>query len=473
MVLDNGDYWVTEGFQDEIVEDIFTGVPEIMVVIPEGNAKTTLLGGVNLYTTDFKATANCLVAAASREQAEILFGQAAGLVYRSPGFDRRFRVFEGYRRIVAYRSRGKMQVKAADDRTGDGAIFDLATIDEPHRARDLSLWRTWRGKVDKRGGQILGISTAGVPGSDFEETRDAMHRTATESHTEGRHTRSASRDALIHDWRLRSSDDPNDMELVKLANPLSTITVDSLTRKRRSPSMTPAHWARFVCNVATQLSGPGISGEVWDGLEEEELTIPSGIPRVGFLDLGWKIDTTGMGVIAWESAERRLVTGCKKFAPSPGEPVDESDVVAGILDIQEAFGVEEFVYDPNAGGQQMVQMLEKGTHPLQVARGLPPLLFIEHSQSNAAMALAAVRMDEAIRNAWLVHDGDRDLRQAALNVVERQVGGERWVYDRPSDARGARRSRWPIDLFTGLLFGNSYLVGEHDKPKKEVLVAWA
>ncbi len=61
--------WVPEGFQDEIVADRSSGVPEIMVK-PE-NGKTSPLGGVNLYVADFKPMSNCLVAAASREQAGV------------------------------------------------------------------------------------------------------------------------------------------------------------------------------------------------------------------------------------------------------------------------------------------------------------------------------------------------------------------------------------------------------------------
>ena len=34
----------------------------------------------------------------------------------------------------------------------------------------MRLYRTWRGKLDKRGGQIVVISTAGEPGGEFEET---------------------------------------------------------------------------------------------------------------------------------------------------------------------------------------------------------------------------------------------------------------------------------------------------------------
>ena len=181
MVLDNGAYWSLEDFQAEIVADVFAGYPEVWIVIPEGNAKTTLMSGVAVYHTDFTPSANCLVAAASRDQAGILFSQAAGLIHRSPGFERRFRVFEGYRRIVSHRSQGRIQVMAADDRTGDGAIPSLGIVDEPHRLRKLDLYRTWRGKLDKRGGQL--------PVSPAASSRRSAHgctRTRTTSRSTGR-----------------------------------------------------------------------------------------------------------------------------------------------------------------------------------------------------------------------------------------------------------------------------------------------
>lgn len=401
MVLDNGEYWKTEGFQDEIVGDIFSGVPEIMVVIPEGNGKTSLLAGVNLYYADFTPTANCLVAAASREQAEILFGQAAGLVFRSPGFDKRFRVFDGYRKIVSYRSHGKVQVKAADERTGDGAIPDLATIDEPHRARDLSLWRTWRGKLDKRGGQILGISTAGEPGSEFEQAREAMHAAADTTTRNGRHTRSASPDALIHDWRLNANDDPDDMEIVKMANPLSTITVEKLARKHRSPTMTPSHWGRFVCNVPSDGESSWIQPEEWDAcLGEVDL---SGSNCFLGVDIGRKKDSCA--VVAAGMVGDKLHLRARIRVPTAATPVAVADARADILELSQELDVTQVVYDPHQF-QESAEMLEE--------RGL---IMEEMPQTDARMGPASETLYELIRSGRVVHDGDPLLRAHILAAV--------------------------------------------------------
>src|SRR5450631_4767062 len=54
LVLDNGENWVLEDFQADFVRDLFTGVAEAWLVIPEGNGKTTLIAAVALYHCQFR-----------------------------------------------------------------------------------------------------------------------------------------------------------------------------------------------------------------------------------------------------------------------------------------------------------------------------------------------------------------------------------------------------------------------------------
>lgn len=461
MVLEGGRRWEPEDWQLSPVEDLFAGYRAVWLVVPEGNGKTTLTGGVILYFGDHTPEPWIPVGASSGKQAGILFGQAAGFVARTPGLSKRFKVQEGTRRIMCLRTqtvkdRG-IQIFAADDNTGDGVIPTLAAADELHRMKNLSLYRTWEGKLDKRSdlpwghGQILGLSTAGEPGSEFEETRAAIVKAAVDTTKRGPYIRAATEDMVLHDWAVRDRRKAGDMKVVADANPLGSITAERLMRKRRAPTMTDEHWQRFVCNIATRISGQAILPEEWDELRDPDVGDVIGAPRLGWLDLGWKIDTTAMGVLVWESDQRRLVLGVNVLEP----PVEESDVVNGLVDLQEEFQPEAFVYDPRAGGAQMAQLLEKGEHPVQVARSASPMMFIEHSQDNAPQALAAVRLDEAIRAKWLVHDGDPVLRLHALNAAKKALGGEKWRYDRPSDAKGERRRKFPIDALTGLSMGHS------------------
>lgn len=464
FVLDNGDYWDLQDFQAEFVKDLFDpDVTEAWLVVPEGNAKTTLLSGVALYHGDHQTEAMVPIGASSREQAEIMYRQAVGFINRTPGLKKRFRTYDGYRRVYCHRTNGRIQVYAADDRTGDGIIPTLPLLEELHRHRDFRLYRIWRGKLDKRQGTLAAISTAGEPGSEFEDIRLKHRSTATDVERRAGHVRAAGGGMVLHDWAVQDPDDVEDMDAVKAANPLPSITPETLAKKRAAPTMSLSHWKRFVCNIATRIEGDGIQPEEWDALLEEGAEGSPGAWSIGFMDLGWKIDTTAIGVLVWESKERRVVSGVKVFEP----PVKEADIVPALVELQRKFKPVGWAYDPNAGGQQMVEMLDSGRHP--DAEGVD-FRFFEHSQDNAVMSLAAARLDEAIRGGWLVHDGDSTLRNHVLNAVRRPLGGEKYRYDRPPDAKGERRKKYPIDALTGLLFGNSVAVAEHDKPKEPIAI---
>lgn len=483
-ILDNGEPFDLLDFQEEIAEDIFAGFSEAWLIIPEGNGKTTFLALLALYFGDYTPDAMIPIAASSREQAEIMYRQGEGIIERSPELRPRFRAYDGYRRIKCHRTRGRIQVYAADDRTGDGVIpKGLALIDELHRHRDLRLYRTWVGKLDKCDAQLVAISTAGEPGGEFEQTRAQIKKDATDiqSRRGGCHTRAAGEGIVLHDFSVPSIKQAEDMEVVARANPLPKLTAEVMRRKRESPTMKHAHWLRFKCNIATLVGGSAITAADWDALAEPELAVSDTAWRTQFLDLGWKIDTTAGGVLAWESPERRVITGVGVLLP----PVDEADVVAGILRRQIDYGADRVVLDPNAGAEQMVQLLEKGSHPLQTddelrdEYGLPPLAetnvgaleFIAHSQDNAPMAQAAQRLDEAMRNGWLRHDGDRHLRAHVLNAVARSLGDARWKFDRPAEAKGERRKDYPIDALTGVLMGHNVAVDEADV-ESEPLIAF-
>jgi len=463
FVLDDGSNWEPQPFQLDFAEDVFSDATEVWLILPEGNGKTTLLSGVALYHGDYTQDAAVPIGASSREQAEILYRQAVGFINRTPGLKKRFRTYDGYRRVKCLRTEGRIQVYAADDRTGDGIIPTLPLLEELHRHRDFRLYRTWRGKLDKRGGTLAAISTAGEPGSEFEDIRLKHRSTAEKVEQTGAHARAVGGGMVLHDYAVTSLDDVEDMDAVKAANPLPSITPKSLAAKRKSPTMSLSHWKRFVCNIATRVEGDGITPEDWDALEEKDLVPNKDAWAIGFLDLGWKIDTTAMGVLLWESDSRRVIAGVKILEP----PVKEADIVPALVELQRKFQPVGWAYDPNAGGQQMVEMLDTGRHPDQHGA---EFTFLEHSQDNAPMSLAAARLDEAIRGGWLVHDGDPDLRKHVLSAVRRPLGGDKYRFDRPPDAKGERRKKYPIDALTGLLFGNSVAVAEHDKPKEPIAI---
>jgi phage terminase large subunit-like protein len=356
----------------------------------------------------------------------LLFDQADGFVRRSPGMAERFRVFPGYRRIDAHRTGGRVQVYAADERTGDGVLPDLALIDELHRHRDLRLYRTWRGKLSKRGGQLVAISTAGEPGSDFETVRGQVRVSAPEREVDGAHTRAAHPGRMVlHDWRVADGAH-EDLAAVKAANPFSGITLDTLEAKRDSPTMTVAHWRRFVCNQATREVGAAVGDAEWQAAGGHE-GIPEG-ERVWLgIDLGFKWDTTAL-VPLWVPDDEPAVLGDPEVIvpPRDGTSLAPSVIEQRLLDLHERTPIDTVVMDEWAS-QGLVEFIEAELGARVIA----------HPQSNVPMSRAFERFMEGLRSGDLRHTDHPDLTAHVLNAVAKPLPGGRHRFDRPASSRAA------------------------------------
>src|SRR5690349_12000382 len=98
LTLDSGKSMRLETFQRTILRPYFNGATETVVIVPKKNGKTTLLAALALYHLKKTPQAECLVAASSRDQAKILFNQAAKMV-RASGLENEFDIKSGYREI--------------------------------------------------------------------------------------------------------------------------------------------------------------------------------------------------------------------------------------------------------------------------------------------------------------------------------------------------------------------------------------
>ena len=269
IVLDTNEYWEFEPFQADVVdpilwavrraiEDRFNGGCEIWTIIPEGNAKTTLMAAVGLYCCDYAPLPWIPIGASSRDQANILAEQAYQMIRMSPGLLGRFRIYEGYRRVQPIRAdhpaignRG-LKVYAADVGTNDGVIpWPLAMCDEGHRWPSMDLYRLWKGKCRKRGASMVMISTSGEPATEFEDLRDSIRDKSRSQKWSGAHLRATSSNGkvIMNEWMVRDPEKISDMGAVKEANPLSTITEGTLEEDFASPSIDIGTWKRLKCNV--------------------------------------------------------------------------------------------------------------------------------------------------------------------------------------------------------------------------------
>jgi phage terminase large subunit-like protein len=313
-----------------------------------------------------------------------------------------------------------MQVFAADDRTGDGAIFTLAVLEEAHRHPSLRLYRTWHGKMDKRGGQILSISTAGEPGGEYETTKGEFIARATDLEREGRHTVARGPGFVLHRHALDLADDIHDLKLVKQANPFEGITLKSLKSKHDSPARLDAHWARFTCGVAVRLAGSAISAAEWDQLERG--VIPEGEPVWVGADFGWKWDTTAITPL-WLPTPERWVFGKPAVIvpPRDGTSTSSRAIKAAFEAIHRRNPIHTVVMDENAGGAQMAEWIRDELDAQVVAYG----------QTDKPQALAFDRFTEGVREGSIEHPHDETFTLHVLNAIARGCLGDRYKFDKP------------------------------------------
>jgi len=409
-----------------MAEDLFAGFAECWYVIPEGNTKTTTFAGLALYHAEFRPFAVVPVAAASREQAEILYRQAEGFVLRSEMLHRpthspiaaakgkrktdvpRFLCLEGYRRIN-HHAGGRIQVFAADDRTGDGIIPTLGLIDEPHRLPNLSLYRTWSGKLLKRDGQLGTISTSGDPGSDFEETRARIREQADDVTRTGSFSRYVGKRIVLHEWALAPGADPEDMVAVKAANPFSGITVETLTEKYHSPTMTMNHWLRFVCNRPTRdvecWLGPN-GDAIWQSLLMPYKLRP-GVPTYAGVDVALKHDTSAVVLIQKREDDGRFHAVSRIWTPTDDTPVDVTDVMHFLRQVRNDYALKAVSFDPRFFDVS-AKMLDD--------EGLP---MVEVPQSVERMTTIVGFAYTAIMGGQITHDDDEAFTRQVLNAVPR------------------------------------------------------
>jgi phage terminase large subunit-like protein len=460
LTLDTGQSWTLEPFQEAFVRDLFLGKPENWLVVPEGNAKTTLIAGLALYHIEHKQSAAVPVAASSRDQAEIMYRQAEGFVVRSEL--RGFKCQEGYRRIKFDAMHSRIQVFAADDRTGDGVIPTLCLIDELHRHRDLRLYRTWRGKLDKRKGQIVTISTAGEPGSEFEQTRERIRQDAAADLTRKGRTfvRAVSSGLVLHEWAVPEDGDVEDVKLVKQANPLKAVTVKELRDKLDSPTMTMTHWRRFVCNLPTRSDAAAITEAEW-ALAKTSERIPEGQPVWLGMDVAWKWDTTAIVPLWYRDEDFRLLGPATVLVPPrDGQSLDPQAIERALTEIHARNPIHTVVMDPSRA-EQLAEWIRTTFGSTVIARGQSaPLAVVDYE-----------KFMEGLRGGQLKHSGDEALTQHALNAIARvdRFGAARFDRSTPTRNVASEQDRRVIDALTAASMVHAQALVQ---PEQKVAEPW-
>src|SRR6185312_13802936 len=134
------------------------------IEVPKKNGKSALFSGLSLYLLagDKEAGAEIYSAAVDRDQASIVFNEAANMVEESPQLASRLQVIRSTKRIVFHRTRSFYKALSADVPAKEGLNAHAVLIDELHAQRTRDLWDTLRyAGASRRQPLHLSVTTAG------------------------------------------------------------------------------------------------------------------------------------------------------------------------------------------------------------------------------------------------------------------------------------------------------------------------
>lgn len=411
LKLENGKPMRLEPFQRLMLKDHFDGVTEMVIIIPKKNGKTTLLGALALYHLQNWPDAECVIAASSRDQARILFKQAAGLLRRA-GLDETFDVKSGHGeiRLPGDRTGPRIRVLAADANTADGVIPTLALVDELHRHPSGDLYGVFRDGLGPREGRMITISTAGANlDSPLGLLRAQAHQFPSfVRDDEAKRNFASSEDFVLHEWCLNPDEDVDDMGLVVKTNPASWQTVKALKRRHDSPSTTPWQWRRFACGIWTEGEEPWIDPRMWDALKDLSLAITATEPVWLAVDLGVRHDSTG--IVLMQPQDDLYACEAIILRPPGGEGALPFEVVESELRALCAkYEVREVIYDPWSF-RRSAELLQQ--------EGLP---MVEFPQSPERLANASANLYRLIDGRLLRHNGDLEFRAHVVAGVTKET----------------------------------------------------
>lgn len=350
---------------------------------------------------------NIPIAAASFEQADLLFGTARVMVTEGP-----LKPFlEAYDTEIMVRSGpGRAFRVAAAAGTNDGGRPTLFAADELHE------WSGNKARVflvitnsiaKRRDGLVLMISTAGSQDSELLRAKYDKGK-AIEAGV-------VVDDSFLMDWAeadaaLNPHDGPEvRAEMARQANP-HVDQFGTLEFVERRWHETPEHeWRRYFGN---QWWVPPLDSWLpigaWTACEGA-VTISPDLPTWVGVDMALKHDSIAC-VVVQPQPDGRVFTQAKVWFPS-GSTVDVAAVENHLRDLHRNLTLREVAYDP-AYFERSAQVLADD--------GLP---MVEFPQSASRMVPACQTAYELICTGVVVHDGDAVFADQVVSASPRETDG--------------------------------------------------
>jgi phage terminase large subunit-like protein len=426
------------------------------VEVPKKNGKSTLFSGLSLYllAADGELGAEVFSAAVDRDQASIVFNEAANMVEASPHLSSRLSVVRSTKRIVMPRSRSFYKALSADVPAKEGLNAHAVLIDELHAQRSRQLWDTLRyAGASRRQPLHLSITTAGFD----------RHSICWEQHDYAQKVL----DGTIEDCSFLpfiaaagADDDWTEPAVWEKANPSFAVTIDTQQfaedcREARESPAKENSFRRYRLNQWTEQATRWLSLEKWDACGAPVGDLRGRMCYAG-LDLSATTDISAL-VLAFPDEDRYKVLpffwvpeeGARRrerrdrvpyvawirqghIEATPGEVIDYDRIRQRINELGKQYEIREIAIDRWNATQLATQLEGDGFE------------MVAFGQGYASMNWPSKKLEELVLGGKIAHAGQPVLRWMAGNVSIEKDAADNW---KPSKKKSIER----IDGITALI----------------------
>lgn len=409
-----------------------------LLEVPKGNGKTPMSAWVGAYLLANQRSAVIPVAAASYDQADLLFGDMRNTVTESPTLREVMIAFEG--EIQVKDGPGRAYKVAAVAGTNDGQRPSTFLADELHEfvgSKERVHLVLGNGCSKREGSLVLNTTT---PGFDIDTLAGRMHEYGIRVNSG-----EIQDPDFLHVWwgcpadRYDLKDDEQRQQAVRDGNPAADLFLNVQDVSARYHQIPENDWLRYHAGIWVPNAQAWLPTGTWTNCKAEELgpdlvwdeerdlyaIAPSTEVCLGF-DGSYNGDSTALVVVSCGERPHVDVVACWEKPP-----LSDNDWTVPILDVEQAirdacrrWQVREIVCDPFRW-QRTYQILE--------GEGLP---IVEFPQNASRMTPATQRFYEAVMNEGLTHSGDARLERHINNAILKvDARGQRLTKDTKTSVR--------------------------------------
>lgn len=379
-------------------------VSSAVMSIPRGNGKSTFLAAVAIWAVfdddESGGPQVPIVATAIHQAVRTVYGVALAMISAEPELASRAMIYSaiGAMRVYVPATGGEMFPVSSSPDGLQGLDPSLAVCDEIGFI-SIESWDSLLLASGKRPRSlIVGI---GTPGLDKDNALWHLRSRVTEG--------AVVPGFLFTEYAADPSCVVTDEKAWAGANPALKAGYMNVGALRTAVQLSPeGHFRIFrlgqwVDGVESWLGDDGRSA--WDALYDPYDFRPGQKMWVG-IDVGLKRDSTAV-VAGQRRPDGRLHLKARVWMPAPGEPVDVTDVMAYLRNLDATYDLAEVPFDPRFFDVPAKILTDEG------------LPMLEIPQSIEYMTPAIGTTLELIKNAQISHDGDDVFTTHVLNAVAR------------------------------------------------------